>query len=86
MDIKTNHLTRTYDVLYVEFTNVSTVTEEKIRRYPPDLTVPCHTNVCLIEGGLFLLAVIVLSVKSTNLLQVFLTDHQRHRLPIYRKG
>ncbi|TDG52429.1 hypothetical protein AWZ03_001259 [Drosophila navojoa] len=50
MDIKTNQPTHTYDVMYVEFTNVSTVTEQDIRRYPPDLNMPCHTSVCLIEG------------------------------------
>lgn len=50
MDIKTNQYTRTCDVMYVDFTNVSTVNEKDIRRYPPDLIEPCRTSVCLIEG------------------------------------
>ncbi|KAM8703049.1 hypothetical protein ACLKA7_005396 [Drosophila subpalustris] len=39
-----------YTVKYLEFTNEATVTQQDIRRYPADLTVPCHTNTCLIEG------------------------------------
>ncbi|XP_064549782.1 uncharacterized protein Veneno [Drosophila montana] len=49
-EIKKNRVNCTYNVMYIEFTNVSTVTEEDIRRYPADLTVPCHTSICLIEG------------------------------------
>ncbi|XP_034488051.1 uncharacterized protein LOC117792147 isoform X2 [Drosophila innubila] len=39
-----------YTVIYLEFTNEATITEQDIRRYPEDLTVPCHTNVCILEG------------------------------------
>lgn len=46
MEIKQN----VYTVMYLEFTNVATVTEQDIRRYPTELTVPCNTSVCLIEG------------------------------------
>ncbi|XP_030370487.1 uncharacterized protein LOC115621093 [Scaptodrosophila lebanonensis] len=45
-----NTIPKKYTVYYIDFTNVETVTVEDIRRYPTDLTVPCSTNICLIEG------------------------------------
>lgn len=50
LEIKPNETECLYNVVYLEFTNVATVKKEDIRRYPSDLTIPCHTNVCLIEG------------------------------------
>ncbi|EDV91571.1 GH13256 [Drosophila grimshawi] len=44
-----NQLDCTYNVMFLDFTNVAFVTEQDIRRYPADLTVPCFTSVCLIE-------------------------------------
>lgn len=50
LEIKQELPQNLYNVVYLEFTNVATITEQNIRRYPSDITIPCHTNVCLIEG------------------------------------
>lgn len=39
-----------YTVVYLDFTNESTITSQEIRRYPKDLKGPCRTNLCLIDG------------------------------------
>ncbi|XP_039966612.1 uncharacterized protein LOC120778715 [Bactrocera tryoni] len=39
-----------YTVVYLDFTNESTITSQDIRRYPKDLNGPCRTNLCLIDG------------------------------------
>lgn len=41
-----------YTVLLLEFSIEETITEKDIRRYPAELTVPCYTNICLIEGDI----------------------------------
>ncbi|XP_033164136.1 uncharacterized protein LOC117143522 [Drosophila mauritiana] len=38
-----------YRVMFLDFTNVGDVTEVDIRRYPSDFTVPCSTNLCVID-------------------------------------
>ncbi|EDX13769.1 GD20872, partial [Drosophila simulans] len=38
-----------YRVMYLDYTNVGDVTEVDIRRYPSDFTVPCSTNLCVID-------------------------------------
>lgn len=53
LEVKKNQTESLYNVVYLEFTNVATLSEQNIRRYPADLTIPCHTNVCLIEGKVF---------------------------------
>lgn len=42
-----------FTVIYIDFSNEKTIGSDEIRPYPLDLTTPCYSACCLIDGMLF---------------------------------